>query len=105
MPRGRPRRLITPDEAFAVLLVKAMAGERCPKSGSDGLTSQVTGDLARAGRIRIDVYPHNWRVVTIAEGPHKGKATAPPPNAKWKPYLTIEKGSPTKPQYTARISP
>lgn len=103
MPRGY-RNQITPAQAFAMLEQAAVTGARCPVSGADGLTSQLTGALARSGQIRIDVYPHNFRVVTILTGPHAGKATAPPPNKHWKPYLTIQEGSAPKKQYT-RISP
>ena len=39
------------------------------------MTSQITSGLARGGKIRIDVYPHNWRVVTILMGPYAGKET------------------------------
>jgi hypothetical protein len=67
-------------EAFAQLEKAAVSGERCPITGTNGLTSNLTGALARAGQIRIDVYPHNWRVVTIMCGPHAGNATAPPKN-------------------------
>lgn len=96
---------MTPGEAFLLIEKAAIAGERCPKADrGSGFTSTITSDLARAGRIRIDVYPHNWRVVTICEGPHAGKSTAPAPNPKWRPYLTIQKGSSPRPQYT-RISP
>jgi hypothetical protein len=49
--------------------------------------------LARAGRIRIEVYAHNWRVVEILSGPNKGKRTAPCPNKTNGPYLVIEKES------------
>lgn len=103
MPRGH-RSQIGETEAFAMLEAAAASGARCPKSGTDGLTSQLTAGLARAGKIRIDVYPHNWRVVTILTGPHAGKTTEPAPNKAWRPYLTIEKGSPPKPQYS-RIAP
>ena len=103
MGRARTRPQISADEAFAKLEATALVGGRCPLAGTDGLTSQLTAALARAGRIRIDVYPHNWRVITITEGPNAGKATAPPPNPAWRPYLTIEKGSPAKPQYS-RVS-
>jgi hypothetical protein len=103
MARGY-RKGITAAEAFAMLERAAVNGCRCPVSRTDGLTSQLTGNLARAGQIRIDVYPHNWRVVTILTGPNAGRATAPPPNKNWRPCLTIEKDSPTKPQYT-RIAP
>lgn len=98
------RKGITAAEAFAMLERAAVNGCRCPVSRTDGLTSQLTTALARAGQIRIDVYPHNFRVVTILTGPNAGKSTAPPPNKNWRPYLTIEKDSPPRPQYT-RISP
>jgi hypothetical protein len=95
---------ISISEAFAMLERAAVNGFRCPVSRTDGLTSQLTSELARSGQIRIDVYPHNYRVVTIMTGPNAGKSTAPPPKKDWKPYLTIEKDSPPKPKYT-RISP
>lgn len=95
---------ITPKQAFDMLEEAAIAGARCPVSRVNGLTSHLTGDLARSGKIRIDVYPHNYRVVTILVGPNAGRATAPPPNKTWRPYLTIEKDSPPRPQY-ARVSP
>lgn len=82
-------RRISESEAFSLLEKAAAFGRRCPKAGEQDLTSTLTGALARAGKIRIDVYPHNWRVVTILEGPQAGKATAPPPNKDWRPYLTI----------------
>jgi hypothetical protein len=103
MARGY-RKGISASEAFKMLEKVALAGARCPVSRVNGLTSQLTSELARTGKIRIDVYPHNYRVITILAGPHAGRATAPPPNKTWRPYLTIEKGSEPKPQYT-RISP
>jgi hypothetical protein len=42
--------------------------------------------LCAAGRIRSEVYAHNWRRAVILDGPHKGKATASPPGGG-KPYL------------------
>lgn len=99
---ARPK--ISEAEALAMLEGAAASGARCPITGTGGLTSQLTGNLARSGKIRIDVYPHNWRVVTIMTGPHAGKTTAPAPNKNWRPYLTIQKDSPPKQQYT-RVSP
>ena len=104
MAREYRRQVIGLSEAFAMLERAAVSGARCPESRTDGLTSQLTSALARSGQIRIDVYPHNFRVVTIMTGPQAGKSTAPPPNKKWRPYLTIEKESPPRPQYT-RIQP
>lgn len=103
MPRGYANG-ITEGEAFAMIERAAVSGERCPQSRVNGMTSQLTGDLARAGKIRIDVYPHNWRVATILVGPNAGRATMAAPNKNWKPYLTIEKDSPSKPSYQ-RVSP
>lgn len=104
MPRGYRKQTVTIAEAFAILEGAAASGARCPITGTNGLTSNLTGALARSGQIRIDVYPHNFRVVTIMTGPNAGKSTAPPPNTKWRPYLTIEKDSPPRRQYT-RIAP
>ena len=101
MPRSYRKQNITLAEAFAALEQAAASGARCPITGTNGLTSNLTGALARSGKIRIDVYPHNWRVVTIVSGPHAGKSTAPPKNKDWRPYLTIEQGSEPKKQYTA----
>ncbi|MCC8949302.1 hypothetical protein H8A97_30425 [Bradyrhizobium sp. Arg62] len=103
MPRDY-RKGISQAEAFAMLEQAAAGGLRCPVSRTGGLTSQLTSGLARAGKIRIDVYPHNWRVVTILTGQHAGKTTAPPPNSKWRPYLTIQKETPPRAQ-PPRISP
>jgi hypothetical protein len=94
MPRGKKRNRITLAAAFELLVDHAVAALRCPKAGELGLETTLTSELARSGKIRVHVYPQNYRVVEIADGPHAGKATAPPPNPKWKPYLTIEKDTP-----------
>jgi len=94
---------IDAEQAFSLLVGVALAGERCPKAGTDGITSQLTSDLARRGHIRIDVYPHNYRVITILTGPNAGIATKPPTDPKWKPYLTIEQDRPSP--YHPRVSP
>lgn len=85
---------ITPEllnEQFEILERAAAAGERCPQSGNFGpLKSHVTTALARAGKIRIEIYAHNWRVVTILEGRHRGKRTAETPyKGTRRPYMTI----------------
>src|SRR5260370_1497468 len=100
MPREYRRQNITLAEAFEQLEKAAVAGARCPITGTNGLTSNLTGALARSGQIRIDVYPQNYRVVTIMTGPHAAKATPPPPNRSWRPYLTIEKGSEPQKHYS-----
>jgi hypothetical protein len=102
MPRAYRKHNVTLAEAFAMLEKAAASGERCPESRTNGMTSQLTSALARSGQIKIDVYPHNFRVVTILSGPHAGKSTAPPPNKNWRPYLTIEKGSALRKQYAPK---
>jgi len=72
---------------YALILAAAIAGERCPISNPHGpIHSGSIIALADQKRIRSDVYSKNWRVVTIMDGEHKGKATAPCP---WggSPYL------------------
>lgn len=79
--------------AFALLESAAATGERCPQSRPHGpLNPAACGQLARAGRIRVEIFMHNWRVVTIMEGLHKGKHTALHPTAR-RPYKVIEKDS------------
>lgn len=78
---------------FDALVAAAVAGERCPQSQPFGpFPPSATGILARAGRIRVEIFTLNWRVVTIMEGPHRGKTTAPCPHSKsGKPYKVIGK--------------
>ena len=72
---------------FKRLETAAANGERCPMSNPHGpIQSGSISALFEANRIRSEVYMHNWRVVTILEGPHKGKATASPPG-RGSPYL------------------
>lgn len=83
------------DKAFALLCECAAQGQRCPVSrGPDAhpfLQPLHTSALAAQGKIRIEIYAHNWRVVTILVGLHKGKRTAPSPhkNAR-RPYQVID---------------
>lgn len=79
------------DRTFELLQAAALRGERCPQSYPFGpLRSNITSALAKAGRIRIEIFKYNWRVVTLMEGPHKGKQTAPSPEGG-QPYRTIFK--------------
>lgn len=83
---------ITPellDRAFAQLEAAAVAGKRCPFNDEIDGGATATTKLARDQRIFVEVFPHNWRVVTILTGPNKDKKTAPPLNPRWKPYLTV----------------
>lgn len=51
--------------------------------------------LAASGRIRIEVYGRNWRVVEICRGPHAGKRTAESPRGG-RPYLVVDAGGTRK---------
>lgn len=68
----------------------AIRGERCPFN--DALPSGALSVLARSGRIRIEVFRHNWRVVTIMTGPHSGQQTMRDPAMPTfaKPYVVID---------------
>lgn len=79
------------DKTFAALEAAAAAGERCPQNYPFGpMKSGHSGALAKAGRIRVEIFHPNWRVVTIMDGPHRGKRTAPAPLGG-KPYKTVYK--------------
>lgn len=79
------------DRQFGLIELAARHGERCPQSKPFGPVSpQVTTALARAGRIRIEIYAHNWRVAEILTGRHAGKRTAPTPyKGSGRPYMII----------------
>ena len=65
----------------------AINGERCPQNQPHGpLAKGSVSKLVAEGRIRTEVYKHNWRVVEILMGEHKGKRTAEP-LGKGSPYI------------------
>lgn len=71
------------ERAYALIEQAAIKGDRCPQGQPFGqLTSDAVMTLARDGRIRVEIFMHNWRVVTILTGPNVGKQTAPPPKPK-----------------------
>lgn len=75
---------------FAAIVAAAEAGERCPASRPHGpLHPDAVQALVRAGRVRSEIFGHNWRVVTILVGEHAGKSTAHNPRlpAGAKAYL------------------
>lgn len=83
------------DELFAVLEECAVKGERCPTV--DQLqyvhnipTTYQPARLARQGRIRVEVWRLNWRVIEIMEGPNKGRRTQEAPTGT-APYKIIYK--------------
>lgn len=79
----------TLNETFALLKEVARKGERCPAGKPFGpLVPAVMSALAHAGRIRIEIFCHNFRVVTIMEGPNKGLQTMPSPHGGL-PYRTV----------------
>jgi len=83
----------TLDRNLALIEAAAVKGERCPQAKPFGpLDAAAPAALARAGHIRIEIYMHNFRVVTIMEGPNKGKKTqAAPAKGTGKPYKIIYK--------------
>lgn len=76
---------------FELLCHAAAAGHRCPtREELPPYCRQLLTDLARRGDVRVEIFAHNWRVVTILVGPHAGKSTAPAPLGK-KPYQILTK--------------
>jgi len=69
------------------IIAAAVAGERCPQASPHGsLQRDTVRELVQAGMIRSEVYRHNYRVITLLHGEHRGKTTAPAP-AGQKPYM------------------
>jgi hypothetical protein len=96
----------TLDRVFTLLVGAACRGERCPGREPFGplknIEANAVVELARTGRIRVELYALNWRVVVICEGEHAGKHTALSPHAgpkgaRPKPYRTIQGGDPPPP--------
>ena len=80
------------DGTFALLEATAIKNERCPQNYPHGpLTTSIITALARAGRIKVEVFARNWRVVTIMDGPHRGKRTKLAPGNAGPPYKVIYK--------------
>ncbi len=80
------------DHLFDLMVHTAIEGQRCPTN--DQLPDHSLPALARAGKVRIEVFERNWRVVTILVGPHAGKQTSRGsvrPEAK--PYIVIDASS------------
>ena len=62
------------------------------------LCSGLTSALFKEGKIRVEVFAHNWRVIEILTGPHAGKRTlAPPYKYATKPYLVLPASSVSRP--------
>lgn len=66
------------EKDFQLLIEAAIKGVRCPQTQPHGpLANGAMTELIRAGKIKSEVYRHNFRVVTILAGEHRGKSTAP----------------------------
>lgn len=92
------------DLAYEILVLAAIKGERCPANshdGVDGIPDGATGALRAAGKIKVEIYARNYRVVEILTGPFAGKRTAPPPNPNLKPYLILGQTTERKWQMSA----
>lgn len=63
---------------FAAIVAAAIAGDRCPSNRPIGpLDDAAFRKLVLDGKIRSEVYRHNYRVATILVGEHAGESTAP----------------------------
>lgn len=79
------------DETFAKLERCAVNNERCPSDLPHGTLKQgAVGRLAKAGRVRSEVFRGNWRVVTLLTGPNAGKTTKEAPHPHGKPYIIMD---------------
>lgn len=90
------------DEAFALVERAAVAGVRCPQADDfpEGLSSAFY-KLPDDGRIKIETYAHNWRVVEILTGPNAGKRTAPCPYRHKGPWRITDKSGTHYPRQDA----
>lgn len=69
------------DSDFDLLVQAAVNGDRCPQTRPHGpLHPAAIRTLIAENRIKSEVYRHNYRVVTILSGPHRGKTTAKAPD-------------------------
>lgn len=78
------------DDTLAAVVRAAKAGQRCPVNGTFGIDKKALASLCRSGVLRSSVYAHNYRVVEILSGEHKGLSTAPAA-AGLTPYLVVGK--------------
>jgi len=74
---------------FQLIENAAIAGVRCPMSRPYGpLDSEGVSRLVTDGRIRVEIFRQNWRVITLLTGPHAGKSTKAAPGGGM-PYRTL----------------
>lgn len=79
------------ERCFAVLEAAAVAGRRCPGNDTGAVSSDLVGMLARAGRIKVEIYALNFRVVEIMTGPNAGRRTKARPHDSSPPWKVIDK--------------
>jgi len=84
------------EAGFAAIEQAALRGERAPtnqtgENPAGTLRSGITTELLKQGRIKVEIYALNWRVIEILTGPHAGERTKGPPNPSWQPYKILPK--------------
>ena len=83
------------EEGFAQIERAALAGERCPTTCTvDNPTGTMRPGVApillKEGRIKVEIYGRNWRVIEILKGPNAGKRTKEAPGyPKTWPYRVL----------------
>lgn len=87
------QKLAKTEEVWADLQHRAAVGDRAPltalrENREDHRLKSAITDLIKSGRIIIEVFGRSWRVITILQGPHAGKKTAPPPDPRWQRHTT-----------------
>lgn len=87
---------------FNAIVRAATEGKRCPENGSFGVDSRFTTELARRGRIRVEISGRNYRTVIILLGEHAGKSTTPHPQGA-KPWKVIDTRGNRRPQRLAAL--
>lgn len=92
------------DACFRLIEQAAIAGERCPVNkgeagGPPEMSSAIVADLAREGRIRVEISSRNWRTITLLSGDHAGKQTKPDPRGGfvWKTIPAVGVTAPKGP--------
>lgn len=79
----------------------AQPPKRCPTR--EVVRSEDVHALVRTGDLKVEVYHHNFRRITILTGTHAGKSTADDPHGRkaWKTFtkdgVTVRESVPTKP--------
>ena len=74
------------DYIFNIIVKRAFKGERAPQIGEYKSLPPVIATLAKQGRIKVEIYARNWRVIEILKGPSVGARTKEPSRVG-EPYL------------------